>query len=307
MDYQEFLNEVCVRIQGEFEKAEVSCLTVSKVNTDKKGIVVKNTGRKLAPIVYFDDIYQDYRKSMDMDSCMEKAVKRIKAYLALPALDDTLCGDLLVWEKISKYLYPFLVSTDRNHQLLQMMKHRSFLDLSVCYMLKLPINKGEDCSGILRVTSDMAAVWGCTEEELYKKAMENVMSEGYSVKKLEDVLRHMLKEEYVDKIPEGLNLLENSPANPKVSVLSNSESRYGAAGILDRKLLDRFADECGSDFYILPSSIHEVLLLPYDGSTELEELNRMVQQVNEEELDEEEILSDHAYYYSREKKRIFCC
>lgn len=307
MDYKEFLNKVCVKIQGEFEETEVSCLKVSKINTEKEGIVVKNTGKKSAPVFYFEDIYQDYKKSRDMDSCLENAVKRIKAYLSLPAPNDILCGDLLVWEKISQYLYPFLVSTARNQHMLRTVKHRNFLDLSVCYMLKLPINDGETFSGIIRVTSDMTDIWGRTEEELYKKAMENAEAEGYYIKRMEDVLRNLLKEQFGDDIPEEINMSEISFYNAKVRVLSNFEARYGAAGMMSQKLLEGFAEKCGADFYILPSSIHEVLLIPDDGSIKEEDLNSMVQEVNETELEEEEILSDHVYYYSREKKKLFCC
>ncbi len=307
MSYQEFLNEVCARIQGELGEAEISCLTVSAVNKNKRGIVIKNANRKAAPVIYFEDIYQDYRKNGNMNSCMEKAVKRIESYLALPAPDDILCGDLLIWEKVSQYLYLFLVSTDRNRQTLQMMMHRKFLDLSVCYMLRLPMKHREDFQGTVRVTCDIAAAWGRSEEELYQKAVENAGAEGYLIRKMDEVFTDILKKEYGENIPEEMDLLGMASSNLKLSVMSNPEFRYGAAGILDRKLLEGFARDCGADFYIIPSSIHEVLLLPNDRSAGPQELNDMVQMVNTQDLDEEDILSDHIYYYSRVEKKIRCC
>lgn len=309
MNYQKFLQEICEKMQGQFEEVEISCIKVSAVNRDREGIVVKNTGRKTAPIVYLEDIYQDYTKNRDMDFCMEKTAERIKSYLALPVPEDILCGDILSWEKISKYLYPFLVSTDRNQAMLKIMENRSFLDLSVCYMLMLPTDGKDETSKIMRVTHDIAAVWEQTEEEIYKKAMENAKKGIYVIHGMEETLSEILEKEYGGDIPEEMNLSlsEVRSFGLGLNVMSSRMYRYGAAAMLDMDLLEKYGRKCGSDFYIIPSSIHEVLLLPDDGKAGAEELNEMVRTVNEENLDEEDILSDHVYYYSRAEKKIRCC
>ena len=66
-----------------------------------------------------------------------------------------------------------------------------------------------------------------------------------------------------------------------------------------KNLMDKIADFLGEDFYILPSSTHEVLLLPESRAPSKEELDQRIQEVNREALEPEDYLSDHAYYYSR--------
>ncbi len=87
--------------------------------------------------------------------------------------------------------------------------------------------------------------------------------------------------------------------------MSNAGKRYGAAGLLRAGLLGEFVGRIGEGFYILPSSIHELILLPCSiASLEVGELRKMVREINEAEVIREEWLSENVYYYGREKKEI---
>lgn len=100
-------------------------------------------------------------------------------------------------------------------------------------------------------------------------------------------------------------ILDTAPSAPSpLYVLTNSQKLYGASSILYSRILENFALTKKSDFYILPSSIHEVLLLPADSQTSPVELNKMVQDVNQTQLSREDILSDHVYYYSLQEQAI---
>lgn len=83
-------------------------------------------------------------------------------------------------------------------------------------------------------------------------------------------------------------------------VLSNTERFYGASAILYPKILLQFARSIGQDFYILPSSVHEVLLLSKESGARRSDLNRMIQDINASQVAEEEILSDHVYILDRD-------
>ena len=93
-------------------------------------------------------------------------------------------------------------------------------------------------------------------------------------------------------------------------VLHNAELLAAELPEADRKivrlaaLLHDFARRIGSDFYILPSSVHEVLLIPADNQISMSTLSSMVRDVNSSQLAREEILSDHVYYYSLETDQI---
>ena len=89
-----------------------------------------------------------------------------------------------------------------------------------------------------------------------------------------------------------------------LSVLSNREGFHGAAAILYPGELKRAADQLQNDLVVLPSSIHEVLLLPDDPGQDYGMLTRLVQEINRNEVEQEEWLSDHPYRYLRKEDRL---
>jgi hypothetical protein len=87
-------------------------------------------------------------------------------------------------------------------------------------------------------------------------------------------------------------------------VATNSRQANGATVICYPDFLRKISESMNTDFYILPSSIHEVILVPMDNGININDLTQMVQQVNKTQLEPEEVLSNHAYYYCRQKNKI---
>ena len=133
---------------------------------------------------------------------------------------------------------------------------------------------------------------------------------------MSDVLKELLSDD-------DSSAILAPPAPFPMYVLSNRTKLNGSACILYQDLLKNFAERLRSDLYILPSSIHEVLIIPVNSFTSpadpllssanspadtrqqsYRELSEMVQEVNATQLSTEDILSDHVYYYSRESSRI---
>ena len=82
-------------------------------------------------------------------------------------------------------------------------------------------------------------------------------------------------------------------------IMTNRQEVNGASVLLYDDVLQTFALKKKTDFYIMPSSIHEVILIPKSKSPDLKDLNEMINEVNETQVQEEEVLSDHAYYYEK--------
>lgn len=93
-----------------------------------------------------------------------------------------------------------------------------------------------------------------------------------------------------------------NPRQGEMYILTNKEKLYGAAGILDKKLIREFAGK--RNFFILPSSIHELIFVPEDDGFSKEELDKMVSETNESVVPQEERLSDHSYYYDARADEI---
>jgi hypothetical protein len=88
-------------------------------------------------------------------------------------------------------------------------------------------------------------------------------------------------------------------------VLTNYKGINGASCLLYPEILDQIGDKLNADFYILPSSIHELILIIDDGKMNPISLREMVCEVNQTQVAADEVLSDQVYYYSREKQRIY--
>lgn len=155
-----------------------------------------------------------------------------------------------------------------------------FLDMKIAFKVRLK----EHPDATFTVNKTMMN--GLTEAELFLASLENVSR---------------LSVPCLLCMPEIVSFLPDS----EMRVLTNTEKFYGAAAIIYGKDKIRdLAEKEGSDIVIIPSSVHECLLLPYDKSMPFELLNAMVNEVNASEVKEEEILSDHIYMYHRQTDRI---
>ena len=194
-----------------------------------------------------------------------------------------------------------LVNYEANQKLLESMPHRRVLDLAVVYCLYL--QEMEDSSLTSMIHNEYLNMWETTEETLYKLALENTSRIlPWTVQRLDQLLAGVIAEDLdidlssLDEIGEG---------GPLLYVLSNNQGVYGASSIIYPSVLKSVAADLGQDLYILPSSIHEVLLLPAEPQFSCKDLEEMVRQVNLSELSPEEKLSDQVYYYSRKENKIF--
>ncbi len=72
-------------------------------------------------------------------------------------------------------------------------------------------------------------------------------------------------------------------------------------------ILEAVSEKLGYDLFVLPSSIHEIILLQAENSSRHKELAEMVAQINQTELAADEVLSSHVYYYSRAEQALRIC
>ena len=143
----------------------------------------------------------------------------------------------------------------------------------------------------------MLDIWGIREEQLYQAALEQNMKKYPFI--IADAGQFLFKTEPVpEQFPEEMK--EN-----RFYYLTNSNIVNGAATILYPDILKTIGDKFQGNYFILPSSIHEVLLLKNDGETNVEELQSTVRSVNDESVPEGDILSDHVYAYDRENERFY--
>ena len=87
-------------------------------------------------------------------------------------------------------------------------------------------------------------------------------------------------------------------------ILTNTEKLHGAACILYQQLLEEFAKKVNDNLYILPSSVHEIIMIPASFAGKASELRQMVEEINATQVEEEEVLSDSVYFFNRLTRKL---
>ena len=145
-------------------------------------------------------------------------------------------------------------------------------------------------------------MWNVSEEDLYEAAFENANKYlPCSIMPMHTVLGQYVEDNFTEELKEQeKQFVEKINSDVNLYVMTNNEKSFGAATMFYENVLENFAMQLHKNLYILPSSIHEVLLVPESQGLKMDELKSMVQEVNDTELDREEILSYSVYYYNRE-------
>lgn len=251
-------------------------------------------------------------------------------------------SEILHYERVKENIMFRLIAYESNKEWLEELPHRRYLDLAITYYCMI----GDSGNTTLNITNKIMKQWGIDEEELYGTAMRNTprklpivtksieqnafetiqrmikrgtISNNYQLKEL---LINSLGDVFKDiELPENeefdienideciidiINIFRNT--NTSMTILSNKNYLQGAACILYPNVLRRMADIFGSDIFILPSSIHETILVPVkedrDIGKEADILREMVTTINREELDKSDRLIDNVYLYQRESDSI---
>ncbi|MDO5403617.1 MAG: DUF5688 family protein, partial [Eubacteriales bacterium] len=185
---------------------------------------------------------------------------------------------------------------------LESVPHKRFLDLAVIFYCLLK----QQCDGnaTALIYHSHLDMWGVTEDDIFNAAAANTPKLlKSSIRPMSELIKGIIPFEAGNE--QGIEYNENnSAAGEQMYVLTNESKIHGAACILYEDVLRDFSDKLGKDLYILPSSIHEVILLPKTADFSIDGLNSMVHEVNCDGVSDDEILSDHVYEYNRSSGMI---
>ncbi|MDO4189926.1 MAG: DUF5688 family protein, partial [Lachnospiraceae bacterium] len=280
--------------------------TVQKNNEALDAITITSPDSNVSPTIYLNSFYEDYQNGQDMDTIMDRiADVRVEHEVS----QDFDVSKITDFDQVKDHIAARVVGMEDNADLLDQRPHAEMDDLAVTYCVML----GEDANGSMSVpvTNQLMETWGVTQEDLHDLAKANQDELTPSTfKSMNEVMAEMMIPQIMDDM--GLDreaaqeMVESMmPPEDKMFVLSNEQKLNGAAALLDDKMMDQIAEKVGGDFYILPSSVHEVLIVPADAGMDLKDLEAMVQEVNETQVAPQDRLSDHVYQYDTDTHEVF--
>ena len=256
---------------------KTSIAEVLKNNKKVYGIAIETEQKGVCVNIYIDDMYY-----LENEKIADKVIAAFEESKT-PKFD---VERLSTKEYILDHVIPYVIGKRGNQELLAKNANVQFLDLAYTFRVMIP---GE---GSYLLTNDMVEKIGSNVPELFRRARENMVRD-YKTKiiPIENAVASILGQcEESDKdIPDE---------ECQMAVLTNTEKLYGANGLLRKDLLKKYAERIGKDLYILPSSVHELLVVP-KGFVDVEQLREMVREVNDNEVDDVDILSYTVYEYNR--------
>lgn len=286
MTYYQFVQAVEQRVKEEIEgRVSVSVHTARKYNgTVRKGILFSEEGNNVSPTIYLEEYYRKYELGDTVDIIVREILSLYGKVRFGEPWKEELIRD---YEGIKGRIIYRLINKKANQEILEDMPYIAYLDLAIVFYVLLEANL---CgTATMPVKTEHLRMWKVTKEQVYRRACENTgkllpceFQTMYSV--MADIVGDIDSEEGGEEV---------------LYVLSNNLRSFGAAAILYPGCLKMVGDYLGEDYYVLPSSVHETVIIKKSAASGKAFLSALVEEINDTQVDREEVLSNRAYYYDR--------
>lgn len=274
--------------------ATLEKVDVPKNNEIWKGITVRFGEDPIAPTLY----PERYREEVSYGSPLVETAKRAleEAMDGVRKMGKTFSMSLFNREHAKDFLRAAVVHYENNREMLKRTPHERIADLAV--YARWDFGNGATA----RITDESLSCLAMTKEEMLKMAKEGT-ARRVKFQSMDEVIREMYRFDGMEEEMED-SIMASLPSSP-LSVLSTKDGLDGAALIADRKILKSIHEKMGEDFYILPSSVHELLLLPKsEGMGDPKELKAIVSAINNEQVAPQDRLSDNVYQFDGQRLSI---
>jgi len=299
MEMKEFVQKVQKAVQKRVgEGFQVKIHEVQKNNnTVFQGLLIMSERQNVSPTIYLNSFWEAYKEGVTFSVIIEHIMRVYHQDTPKQNVDMSFFKE---YDRVKDRICYKLISLERNAELLQNIPYFKFLDLAICFYYAY---QGEELGeGSILIHNNHMEMWQVTRADLLEAARQNTPALfPCKIESMENTLRQIL----------GIGLAEENQTDEiniqramAMQVVSNENKVYGASCILYPEVLEKVARRVGQNLYIIPSSVHEMLLLPDDGSDDGEYLQNLIGEVNATQVEPEAVLSDQLYYYDCLEKQI---
>lgn len=287
MDYIEFREEIFNILQELIAKdVSIELVEAEKLNgCIRYGVMFSCASLRYAHTIYLEPFYRGFKNGKTLDQLAKDVLKCFEEENAeVPVdLDKFQC-----YESAREQVYCKLINAEENQKMLQDTPHVMFSDFAIVTYFE--VNSTAIYKGSILIKEHYLQQWGITAEELLENALEHTLkSKGVVFLSMAEVLADF----YHNNVGEI-----NKEPNEKMYVLTNKDKHLGAVLIYFPKVMKWIAQTLGEDFYLLPASIHEWIIIPQSAVVDEKQLLSVVRNINLYEVLEEEVLANDIYFYS---------
>lgn len=251
----------------------------------------------ICPNIYLNSFYELHQEGMKIEDTMDqigvifqREIKRTPQF----NLED------FTYNNIKDNLYYMVINAEKNEKLLQEIPHQIREDLAIVYRVNVSIS--EEGTGSILLNNNHLKLLGVDQRGIHDQAVRNMPKIlPPKFENMNDIIAELMGEE--------VELFEEMAGENMMWVLSNDRRMQGAAYIFDEEVMSSIAEKLGGDFIVLPSSLHEVIIIKevdimVEENIDLEFIQRMVSEVNESQVEPDEVLSDAIYRYSSKDNKL---
>lgn len=292
MDYNDFLQEMVECIADKCDEfADVTINSIRKNNgIILSGLCIRGKNENAAPTIYMEHYYTRYKEGEDIWSLSDEIME---VYYS-SRLPENLSPDFFMdYNKIKDNIFCKLINYDLNSELLDEVPYGRFFDLAIVAYCRINDSKIGEASILIK--NEHIKLWKVKGEEIIESAVRNTRENMiFDIKSIYDVLLESVSEKELSDggIDDSVQML----------VVTNECRYFGAVFMIFKEKIKEISDRLGSDLYIIPSSIHELIIMRKSEDYNQVTINRMITEINNTELRGEEVLSNHAYIYSKEEQ-----
>ena len=292
MNYQQFVTVLNERMNQLLNPKATSQIHSALKNngTTRIGLTISQKETNISPTIYLEEYYHQYENGWTLDEITENLTRLYHEVRFEHSWEVGQVQDFNLAK--SKVAYK-VIHFEKNKELLKDLPYVPYLDLAIVFYLLLETT--EKGAATILITNEMLRYWEISLDELYQIAIENtpVILQA-EFKPMRVVIQELMHRPICDA-----DLDDNC-----MYVLSNHYRHFGAACMLYSRVLEDIGNQLGEDYYILPSSIHEIIVVPESFGMNRIEMENMLRSINASDVREEEILSDYVYYYMGKEERI---
>lgn len=253
---------------------------------------LENADSGIFPAMCLEDFYELHQKGMTVEKTLNLIGSTyLSAYNSVKSKQSV----DLSYDQVKNNFFLCIINAEKNREILNSLPHKGIEDLAVVYRVMVHIDDGQ--LGSVLVNNDMLKKWGIDAETLHDQAFQNM-------EKLFTPEFCSLESKILGTTEGPESEMEEGQVEGDTFVLTNDKNYYGSSYLSCPDILKWASEKVGGDFLILPSSVHECLLLKDSAAIDISELQEIVKLANQTDVDETEYLSDNVYHYNSKSQTL---